>query len=50
MYLFNESSIYSKYVNIETNYRETGFVTKYDKNDNILNNDYQYFLFKKIKE
>jgi chemotaxis methyl-accepting protein methylase len=43
-YLFTESSIFSKYSIVDTEYKNTGFVTKYDKNNKIINN-YPYFLF-----
>ncbi len=45
-YLFTDSKISSKYIPIETNHKETGFVTKYS-NNNVIK-DYKYYLFKKI--
>ena len=47
-YLFCETELFSKkYKKIITNYKDTGFVTKYNKNNEIVNN-YPTFLFKKI--
>lgn len=45
-YLFTDSDISYKYSIINTDYKNTGFVTKYDKNNIIIHN-YSYYLFKK---
>lgn len=45
-YLFTDSDIFYKYSIINTDCKNTGFVTKYDKNNNIVNN-YSYYFFKK---
>jgi len=46
-YLFTDTETSKKYQAIITEYTDTGFVIKYDKNNNIVKN-YPYFLFKKI--
>lgn len=50
-YLFCETNIFlnKKYEKIETSYKETGFVTKYHKNNKKINNSYPFFLFKKTE-
>ena len=45
-YIFTDSDISTNYICIETNHKETGFVYKYNKNENRINN-YPYYLFKK---
>ncbi len=47
-YVFTDTALKEKYLVIETNYKETGFVHKYDLNEEKIK-DYPYFLFKKIK-
>lgn len=48
-YLFTETDLFlNKYEKINTIYTETGFVTKYHKNNEKINVNYPYFLFKKI--
>ena len=48
-YLFTETNLFkNKYEKINTNHKETGFVTKYHNNNNNINFQYPYFLFKKI--
>lgn len=48
-YLFSETDLFNKkYKTIETKHKETGFVTKYHKNNNKINNNYPFFLFKKV--
>ena len=45
-YLFTDTELFKeKYEKIETNYKETGFVYKYDSNNKRLNYEYPYFLF-----
>ena len=46
-YLFSETNLFNtKYEKVNTSHKETGFVTKYHKNNNKINN-YVFFLFKK---
>jgi chemotaxis methyl-accepting protein methylase len=45
-YLFTESRIFKKYSIVPTEYKNTGFVTKYNKKNKIVDN-YPYFLFRK---
>lgn len=45
-YLFTDSIISKKYSIVNTEYKDTGFVTKYDKNNKKIKN-YPYFLFRK---
>lgn len=47
-YLFSETELFlnKKYETIVTSHKETGFVTKYHKNNKKINN-YPFFLFKK---
>jgi hypothetical protein len=48
-YLFTETDLFkNKYKYVDTNYKETGFVTKYHKNYKKITIQYPYFLFKKI--
>ncbi len=47
-YLFEETRIFNKYKIIKTNHKETGFVTKYYKNNEKLATSYEYYLFQKI--
>jgi len=48
-YLFTETDLFlNKYQKIDTIHTETGFVTKYHKNNRKINFNYPYFLFKKI--
>jgi hypothetical protein len=49
-YLFSETNLFlnKKYEKINTSHKKTGYVTKYHKNNNIINNNYPFFLFKKI--
>ena len=35
------------YEKVETSHKETGFVNKYHKNNEKINNNYPFFLFKK---
>ena len=48
-YLFDETNLFvkKKYEKINTLYKETGFVTKYHKNNHKINKKYPFFLFKK---
>lgn len=49
-YIFSETNLFiNKYEKINTLHKNTGYVTKYDKNNNKINNNYPFFLFKKIK-
>lgn len=48
-YLFSETNLFKKkYKLIQTNHKETGFVTKYHKNNKKIEVNYPYFLFQKI--
>lgn len=49
-YLFCETNLFlsKKYERVNTSHKKTGFVTKYHKNNEKINSDYPYFLFKKI--
>lgn len=49
-YLFSETTFFTsgRYEQINTLYKDTGFVTKYYKNNNRINNSYPYYLFRKI--
>jgi len=48
-YLFCETNLFlnKKYEKIETSHKETGFVTKYHKDNKKINDNYPFFLFKK---
>lgn len=48
-YLFCETNVFlnKKYEKVNTLYKETGFVTKYHKNNKKVNNNYPFFLFRK---
>ena len=46
-YLFCENKLFHKYEKVETSHKETGFVTKYHKNNKKIKNNYPFFLFKK---
>ena len=46
-YLFTDTLLSQKYKAIETTYKYSGFVTKYTK-DNKVVNDYPYFGFRKV--
>ena len=48
-YLFCETNLFinKKYEKINTLHKETGFVTKYHKNNEKITYDYPFFLFKK---
>lgn len=47
-YLFTETNLFcKKYEIVETNHKETGFVTKYHKDNKKIKNEYPYYLFKK---
>jgi SAM-dependent methyltransferase len=48
-YLFCETNLFvnKKYEKVETSHKKTGFVTKYYKNNEKINNNYPFFLFKK---
>lgn len=49
-YLFTETIIFHQnYKIINTQHNETGFVTKYHKNNEKISNTFKYYLFKKIK-
>lgn len=49
-YLFTESDVFEeKYKIIETKNTDSGFVTKYEKNNNMKVFKYPYILFQKIK-
>ena len=37
-----------KYEKVDTLHTETGYVTKWHKNNKKINNNYEFFLFKKI--
>jgi len=48
-YLFSETNLFvNKYEIVHTSNKETGFVTKYHKNNNKINNNYPFYLFKKM--
>lgn len=47
-YLFCETELFNnKYEKVKTLYNDTGFVTKYHKNNNKIDYKYPFFLFKK---
>lgn len=48
-YLFCETKVFlnKKYEKVDTSHKETGFVTKYHKNNKKIENNYPFFLFKK---
>ena len=46
-YILDETDVSHKYKKIRTKYKNSGFVNKYQKNNNKITN-YQYFLFQKI--
>lgn len=46
-YILDETDVSHKYKKIKTEYKSSGFVNKYYKNNNKITN-YEYFLFQKI--
>ena len=48
-YLFSETNLFfnKKYEKVNTSHKNTGFVYKYHKNNEKINNNYPFFLFKK---
>ena len=47
-YLFTDTDISKKYIIIDTEYKNTGFVKKYTKDNDVEVKTYTHYLFKKI--
>lgn len=47
-YMFKDSSVYDNYIPLEYDLiKDSGFVHKFDKNNNKISNDYNHVIFKK---